>query len=260
MSSETSMNLANEITASTKLYGFIAEKAQSNRFSVVLNKRFKSGNDDAMIIPMNIREDDLYFTVSGLRSSHLKGVAIAEEYRHAVLELLENKSDEVIACGFCDILHIRDQKLYGGVMVGHAIALALKAAQVEHLAIIGSGALATSVLKHLNESDVKKVTLYNDRVESCLSCFERAGTLEGIDTDIERLILDQPCDLSHCDAVLNASLLQAPNAIALTPAPLMMDLAISPSLFSASGAKEYQGYDALLPYLTEAAYTYWREV
>ncbi len=256
--SDITMNEANQISAQTSLYGFIAEKAQSNRFSAVLNKQFKANGDDAMIIPMNIREDDLYYTVSGLRNSQLKGAAFGEEYRHDVLDLLEGKSEEVLACGFCDLLYIKDEKLYGEVAVGSAIAAVLKDREIKTLSMLGSGALAKSILMHLKESAVTKVILYNDRIESCMELMQSVETYtSGIEIDIDRVIEGQNTDFSQSDAAFNASTLQNGGEIAIDPAPVMIDLSSHTSLFKAAATGEYIGYDTLLPYLTKTAYTIW---
>ncbi len=258
---DISMNEANQIGVQTRLYGFIAEKAQPNRFSVVLNKLFRSNGDDAMIIPMNIREDDLYFTVSGLRNSQLKGAAFGEEYRHDVLDLLEGKSEEVLACGFCDILHIRDEKLYGDIAIGRAIVSLLHERGIKVLSILGSGALAKSILMHLKESDVEKVILYNDRIESCMELMQSVeNETAGIEIDIERVIDGKTTDLSRSDAAFNASILQNGGEITIDSAPLMIDLNTHTSLFKAAAKGEYMGYDMLLPYLTRTAYTIWSEI
>ena len=54
------MNEKDELKNSSKAFGYIGEHAGVSRFSAVLNKMFKSNSSDAMIFPMNIREDDLY--------------------------------------------------------------------------------------------------------------------------------------------------------------------------------------------------------
>lgn len=51
---------ANEISHHTKLYGFIGEYAGQSSISATLNKLFKANNKNAMMIPMNIREDDFF--------------------------------------------------------------------------------------------------------------------------------------------------------------------------------------------------------
>ena len=58
------MNESNQISKQTTLFGYIGEHAGVSRFSTLINKKFKENGDDVMMIPMNIRGDDLYFTVS----------------------------------------------------------------------------------------------------------------------------------------------------------------------------------------------------
>ena len=105
-----SMNADNSITKETKLFGLIAEEAMKNRLFAVLNKMIKP---EAMMIPMNIREDDFYFTVANMKKSHVNGAYIAKEYQEAVLDLLDEKDEMVEAYGKCDFV-IRDgEKLVG---------------------------------------------------------------------------------------------------------------------------------------------------
>jgi len=253
------MNEANQITAQTSLYGFIAEKAQADHFSVTLNKQFKTAGDDAMIIPMNIRPDDFYFTVSNLRKAQLKGVALAPEYRHEVLELLDERSDEVAQCGFCDILNVQEGRLIGEIAIGRALNSVLKERGIKSLAILGSGALARSVLWHSGESDIERVTLFNNRVESCLELVQGIAEQAGnISFDIERVIEKRALDLSSFDAVLNASPLKGPGEISIVSSPLMIDLERHQSLFKSAATGEYIGYDNMLSYLTASTYAIWK--
>ncbi len=105
-----SMNADNSITKETKLFGLIAEEAMKNRLFAVLNKMIKP---DAMMIPMNIREDDFYFTIANMKKSHVNGAYIAKEYQETVLDLLDEKDEMVEAYGKCDFV-IRDgEKLIG---------------------------------------------------------------------------------------------------------------------------------------------------
>ena len=106
------MNDDNRISQKTALFGFIGEYAQQNRFSAAMNRRFKEENDDAMCAPMNIRPNDFYFTIANMKKSQLKGAAIAQEYTHEVLELLDERSERVEKYGYCDIVTIRDNRLF----------------------------------------------------------------------------------------------------------------------------------------------------
>lgn len=200
------MNEANEIDTQSLLFGYLAEYAQQNRFSVTLNRYFKENGDNAMCIPMNIRPDDIYFTVNGLKEAKLNGVALGSEYVEGVVEQLQHKSDEVLECGFCDTIIVKDHELYGEVASGRAISELLKEKGVKKLAILGSGKLAKSILLHIKQSGVKELVFFNDRVESCMELIQaHAAELEGISVDIDRAVENRALDLSSFDGFINAT-------------------------------------------------------
>lgn len=115
------MNNDNSITADTKLFGYIAENAQSHRFAVTVNKLFKDSSINAMVIPMNIRPDDLTFTVSQMRGSKLSGAVIANEYQCEAYELLDDASDTVQSQGYCDFIRIKNGRLMGDLITPAAL-------------------------------------------------------------------------------------------------------------------------------------------
>ncbi|MBV5349543.1 hypothetical protein JZU61_07865 [bacterium] len=115
------MNNDNSITVETKLFGFIAENAHSNRFSVTVNKLFKANGVNAMAIPMNIRPDDVAFTISQMRSSKLNGALISSEYQEEVFGLLDSMSNTVEESGYCDFIRIENGKLFGELIVPTAL-------------------------------------------------------------------------------------------------------------------------------------------
>lgn len=108
-----SMNADNAITKETKLFGLIAEEAMKNRLFAVLNKMIKP---KAMMIPMNIREDDFYFTVANMKKSHVNGAYIAQEYQEAVLDLLDERDETVEVYQKCDFV-VRDGEKLKGFLV-----------------------------------------------------------------------------------------------------------------------------------------------
>ncbi len=104
------MNGDDSITSETKLYGLIAEEAMKNRLFAVLNKLIKP---EAMMIPMNIRSDDFYFTIANMKKSKVSGAYIAKEYQEAVIELLDEKDEFVEAYGKCDFVVRDGERLKG---------------------------------------------------------------------------------------------------------------------------------------------------
>ncbi len=122
------MNADDAIKKQTKLYGLIAESASTNRLFVMLNKEIKANGADAMMIPMNIRADDFYFTVSNMKKSHVNGAYIASEYQEEVVEILDEADEFVQVYGKCDFVVREGEKLFGtyisknGVLVDEALA------------------------------------------------------------------------------------------------------------------------------------------
>lgn len=115
------MNNDNTITEQTLLYGYIGENAMSSRFPATVNKLFKNRSVNAMVIPMNIRPDDLVFTVSQMRTSKLNGAIIATEYQEEVANLLDEGSDAVKKEGYCDSIQLRNGQLLGDVIATRSL-------------------------------------------------------------------------------------------------------------------------------------------
>jgi len=122
------MNAKDEIQKQTKLFGLIAEHASPNRLFVMLNKIIKEEGVDAMMIPMNIREDDFYFTLSNMKKSHVNGAYIASEYQENAVELLDQADEFVQVYNKCDFVVREDERLIGtyleknGSLEGEALA------------------------------------------------------------------------------------------------------------------------------------------
>jgi len=108
-----SMNMDDSIKTQTKLFGLIAEHASPNRLFVMLNKEIKSNGADAMMIPMNIRVDDFYFTLSNMKKSHVNGAYIAEEYQENAVELLDEADEFVQVYNKCDFVLRVGERLIG---------------------------------------------------------------------------------------------------------------------------------------------------
>ena len=135
------MNEANQITQATKLYGFIAEEAQQNRFAVTLNKRFKAAGDDAMMIPMNIRPDDFHFTLSNMKQSHVNGAVIGAEYQEAALEIVDSASPLCEKAGLCDTVTLSEGRMHGELLLPSALKTAAEESRARKIALIGLKAL-----------------------------------------------------------------------------------------------------------------------
>lgn len=193
------MNNANEISNHTKLYGFIGESAGQSSISATLNKLFKTENKNAMMIPMNIREDDFFFTLSNMKKSHVNGALISNEYLKNVVEILDEASEAVVQSGICDIIMRDGQKLIGDILGMRVLAKFLKENGFKKVALIGIGARAKAFCSLAEDL---KISYFHDNIEELmLFCKE----MKIADADINRIAEGMDIDFFAYDAVVDFS-------------------------------------------------------
>ncbi len=244
-----SMNEHNGIGRQTALYGYIAEEAQQNRLSVSMNRLFKSANDDAMMIPMNIREDDFFFTLSNMREAQLAGTFIGAEFLKSASEIVDEQSELAQACGGCDVVMVKDKKLIGDFIAIQSLFELLSEKGTHKIAVIGAGTLAKAIALAPSSFELH---FYHEYIESLMKMSET------VEIDINRLTSES--DLSVYDAVIDASEIESLAMLKALP-ELCIDLK-SAKAFSALRqraselGKSYIGYDEQLERVTKNAYKY----
>ena len=245
------MNEANQIGAQTRLFGYIAEEAQQNRLSVSMNRLFKAAADDAMMIPMNIREDDFYFTLSNMRDAQLSGAFVGAEYQKDAAQIVDTKSALSELCGACDVVMVKDKKLSGDFIAVQSLFELFDEKGVKNIAVIGAGALAKAIAVK-NES--YSIAFYHEYIESLMTMSDSLSR----EIDINRLT--NGVDLSRYDVLIDASTAESLSMIAKLP-PLSVDLKsdkeFSPLRQIADElGSDYIGYALMLEHLTQNAYNY----
>lgn len=246
------MNDDNQISKKTTLFGFIGEHAGVSRFSAVLNKTFKSNADDVMMIPMNIREDDFFFTLANMKKSQVDGAVISNEYITNSVELVDSPSELVKKTGMCDIVFREGETLRGDVFTTRVLLEKLKDLGAVKIAVIGinSHAKAFSLMACGFE-----VSYYYDNLEALMSFCEE---MEISDADVNRIALGMELDFSNVDAVLDFSSLKNLEMIT-TLANYNLDMknkkeySALQTRASQLGAN-YIGYDDMIDDITAQAY------
>ena len=246
------MNNDNQISNQTTLFGYIGEHAGVSRFSAVLNKKFKDNAKDAMMIPMNIRADDLYFTVSNMKESHVNGAVISSEYVTDVVELLDNANEMVKRSGMCDIIYKEDKSLRGDIFSVRVLTEHLKDMRLAKVAIIGTNhyAKAFSFLACGFE-----VSYFNDSLENLMAFTQEVDISNA---DINRIADGMEVDFSQFDVLMDFSNMRSLEMISRLPA-FCLDMKNSKQI---SALKQraieleanYVSYDDLLDKLTEKVY------
>ena len=247
------MNNANQISHQTKLFGFIGEEAGVSRFSAIINKMFREKANDTMMIPMNIREDDLYFTVSNMRKSHVNGAVISNEYVTQVVDILDEASSMVKRSGMCDIIFKESETLRGDIFSTRVLTEHLKDIFVSKIAIIGTNhhAKAFSFL-----ACGFNVSYFDENLEELM---EFTQEVELHDADMNRIAKDMSLDLSSFDAVLDFSNMTSLSMIEKLPKfnfDMKNNKEFSALKQSANELNaEYTSYDDIIDKLCARAYT-----
>jgi len=247
------MNEHNGIGRQTALFGYIAEEAQQNRLSVSMNRLFKAAGNDAMMIPMNIREDDFYYTLSNMRDAQLSGTFIGPEYQKNASEIVDTKSELSTVCGACDVVIVKDKKLIGDFIAIQSLFELLDEKGAKKIAVIGSGALAKAIA--LSGSNYE-LFFFHEYIESLMKMNETVAI------DINRL--SSGCDLSSYDAVIDASTIESLAMVAKLPV-LSIDLKNAKQLSAlrqrtSELGSVYFGYEEQFERLTKNAYEYIKNI
>ncbi|PHS56371.1 MAG: hypothetical protein COB17_09570 [Sulfurimonas sp.] len=251
------MNNANEISHQTKLYGFIGEFAGQCSVSAKLNKILKTNNKDAMMIPMNIREDDFYFTVANMKKSHVNGALISNEYVLNLLDILDDSTEIVKQSGMCDILVRDGEKLIGDVLSINVLNKFIKKNNLNKIAMIGVNHYAKAFVSTANDFEI---SFYNENLEELMSFVEKMNIK---DADINRIVDSMQVDLSRYDLILDFSDLASLDMISKISS-ISIDMKTKKQFSSLKQrTKEldsiYYGFDELVNEMSEGIFEYFKD-
>lgn len=194
------------IDKQTLLMGYIAEMATASRIPKAFGKFFDANGDNGSMVGLNIREDDLLFTLNGLKTSQLRGALIASEYSKLAMQAMDHVTKEAELSGFVDACVIQEGRLIGHIASGAALASLMPVKEHKRVAIWGAGAMATSLILNLDEKGFDEVVICIDRVESAMELIEKISPyVSQIRFDIERVNKDSVTDFSGFDYVVNAT-------------------------------------------------------
>lgn len=194
------------IDKETLLLGYIAEMATSSKIPKAFGKYFDDNGDNGSMVGLNIREDDLLFTLNGLKTSQLRGALIAPEYGKMAMNAMDHVTKEAEISGFVDACVIREGRLIGHIASMAALVQLMPVKKHKRVAIWGSGSLATSLILNLDEKGFDEVVICVDRVESAMELIEKVSPfVSQLRFDIERVNKEKVAELKAYDYIVNAT-------------------------------------------------------
>ncbi len=159
------------IGINTKLFSVIGDSAIEHKQDTFFNHFFQENEVDCKMMPLNIREDDLGFFLNGLKDSKIDAVYFEAAYWENVHNLLDIKSDEVIFCGICDTLDIKNNQYITSLTQGRAVVQLIQETHTirsEEVLLIGATSSAKSVLYNLVKESPSKIILAAEIIEDLL--------------------------------------------------------------------------------------------
>jgi shikimate 5-dehydrogenase len=160
------------IDKQTTLFGLFDDIANQSKRPAQFNTLFQASETNARYIPMNIRDDDILFTINGLKTSQIRGVNIGKMYGEDAIQLLDSKSDEVQFCQFVESIKVEEGKLYGFITVGEAVSSLLSG----KIAIFGAGKLSKSIVWNYGERE--NITIVESEIERTAELLEKFPELD----------------------------------------------------------------------------------
>ena len=194
------------IDKETLLMGYIAEMANSTKIPKAFGNYFDDNGDNGSMVGLNIREDDILFTLNGLKTSQLRGALIGSEYGKVAMQAMNHVTKEAEVSGFVDACVIQDGRLIGHIASSAALVQLMPPKKHKKVAIWGAGSLATSLILNLDEKGFDEVVICVDRVESAIELIEKVSPyVTQLRFDIERVNKEQVFDCTNYDYVVNAT-------------------------------------------------------
>lgn len=199
------------IGANTALFSLIGTDAIEHKKAEIFNDYFKEMDVDCMMMPLNIREDDIGFFLNGLKDSQIKAVYFEKEYWEKVASLLPTEDKEVRFCGICDTIEIENQSYTISLSIGEAIVSTLKDVHKSTIMIVGSSPEAKSTLMHLIKQNAKSIILAHEVIEELLEMV--AIIPDTIEHDIIRIEDEKTFTTQSDIQVVNCSELELASAL-----------------------------------------------
>jgi shikimate 5-dehydrogenase len=176
-----------KIDKDTVLHGYVGVNAMEDEKFVLFNNYLKELDYNIMMMPLNIREDDIGFFLNGFKDSKIKSAYFAKEYWQKLYELLEFCNDEVKICGMCDTVDVKEGKNMGSIMYGKACAALI--GENKTIAIYGNSAISKTILFNIAQTSQKEIILADMVVENTLEMDNLIP--KSIPSDIQRVEVDK---------------------------------------------------------------------
>jgi len=239
------------------------------------NRAFEILDLDYRYLPFVVEERDVKAAIEGVRALKIKGINVTMPHKEAVIEFLDELSNEAAIIGAVNTIHNDNGRLIGYNTDGAGFLRSLREESFDpegkNAVILGSGGAAKAVAVALAQAGAKSITIFARKVEKAKDIKDRLkSNFSQIQVETLSFEGNLADTLSVGELIVNATPIGMKESGDLLPVPLELindrhfvyDLVYTPletALLKAAkgrGARVANGLGMLL-YQAAAAFEIW---
>lgn len=196
-----------QIKRDTLLFGLVGDALEKTPLPSMINAFYDFNKLNAFCSIFNIRDDDVPFFLTNVKSKTIRGLFIQPSHASKVLEYVDHFSAEAEHSKAVDALVIENGKLYGENYKAKGIVSELKSEggmAEKEIAIMGTDGVSLAVALAVAAQKPRKLLIVDPAPEAALALMQKVTAVCGFDAfEIERCAAGVTTDLSRADVVIN---------------------------------------------------------
>lgn len=168
------------ITGKTKIIGIFGDPVEHTLSPIIHNEAFKYLGLDYCYVPFHVKKEDLKNAIIAIKALNIKGVNITVPHKEAVIQYLDEISDEAKYIGAVNTILNNEGILKGFNTDAQGFILSLKEESIlikeKNILILGAGGAAKAIVYGILKEG-GKVYIYNRTLSKALEIKEKFANL-----------------------------------------------------------------------------------
>jgi len=198
-----------QIKRDTRLFGLVGDALEKTPLPAMLNAFYDFNGLNAFCSIFNIRDDDVPFFLTNIKTKTISGLFIQPSHGEKVLEYIDLFSPESEVSGAVDAILIKDGKLYGECFKAQGMVEELAGhggINRKTVAIIGCNAMGLAAAYLLAKANPARMVAVDESPEKAMALTKKVEGSSGfVSFGIERCAEGVTTDLSDADVIVNFS-------------------------------------------------------
>jgi shikimate 5-dehydrogenase len=202
-----------QIKRDTLFFGLVGDALEKTPLPSMINAFYDFNHLNAFCSIFNIRDDDVPFFLTNIKTKTIKGLFIQPSHTRKVLEYIDHFSPEAERSRSVDAIVIDGGKLHGENFKAQGIVAELKregGVADKAIAIMGTDGSALAIASAVAAERPKKMMIVDPAPEAALEFSQKINAACGFEAfEIERCAAGVTADLRSAGVVINSLTLDA---------------------------------------------------